>query len=270
MLSGLSFLFLSHALSTKQFLSFGWRIPFLASSVLVLLGLHVRLSITETPIFREAIQRAEPVKLPIMDVLRRYPREVFAGILLFLATFVLFYLMIVFTPSWAKVLHYPNTRILSFQLIATIFFAAATPVSVWLAEYGRRRGMIIANVAIGLFGFVFPPLFTSGVHGVFLMMIIGLTLMGLVYGAQGTLISELFATPVRYTGSSIAFSMGGVLGASATPYIAMRLASKYGLKSVGYYLTASAVLSVIGLLLIRETKDDDLNASIPEELTTTS
>src|ERR1700744_1158321 len=196
MLSGLSFLILSHALSTKQFLSFGWRIPFLASSVLVLLGLYVRLTITETPIFREALQRAEPVKVPIADVLRHYPRKVFAGILLFLATFVLFYLMIVFTPSWAKVLHYPNTRILSFQLIATIFFAAATPVSVWLAGYGRRRGMIIANVAIGLFGFFFAPLFPSGVRGVFLMMVIGLTLMGLVYRAQGTLVSELFARPV--------------------------------------------------------------------------
>jgi metabolite-proton symporter len=261
MLSGLSFLTLSHVLSTRQFLSFGWRIPFLASSVLVLLGLYVRLTIAETPIFREALQRSEPVKVPISDVLRHYPREVFAGILLFLATFVLFYLMIVFTPSWAKVLHYPSTRILSFQLIATVFFAAATPVSAWLAEYGRRKVMIIVNIAIGLFGFVFAPLFMSGVRGVFLMMLLGLTLMGLVYGAQGTLISELFATPVRYTGSSIAFSMGGVLGASATPYIAMQLATKYGLKSVGYYLTGSAVLSVIGLLLIRETKNRDLNAS---------
>jgi metabolite-proton symporter len=259
MLSGLTFLILSHALSAQQFLSFGWRIPFLASSVLVLLGLYVRLTITETPIFREAVRRAEPVRIPILDVLRHYPREVFAGILLFLATFVLFYLMIVFTPSWAKVLHYPNTRILSFQLIATIFFAAATPLSAWLAEFSRRRVMIVANIAIGLFGFAFAPLFTSGIRGVFSMMIIGLILMGLVYGAQGTLISELFPTPVRYTGSSIAFSMGGVLGASATPYIAMQLATKYGLKYVGYYLTAAAILSVIGLLLIPETRDQDLN-----------
>jgi metabolite-proton symporter len=261
MLSGLSFLILSRALSTQQFLSFGWRIPFLASSVLVLLGLYVRLTITETPIFREAVRRAEPVKMPILDVLRHYPREVFAGILLFLATFVLFYLMIVFTPSWAKVLHYPNTRILSFQLIATIFFAAATPLSAWLAEFSRRKVMIASNIAIGLFGFAFAPLFTSGIRGAVLMMIIGLTLMGLVYGAQGTLISELFPTAVRYTGSSITFSMGGVLGASATPYIAMQLATRYGLKYVGYYLTAAAALSVVGLLLIRETKDEDLNAT---------
>jgi MFS family permease len=101
------------------------------------------------------------------------------------------------------------------------------------------------------------------------MMIIGLTLMGLVYGAQGTLISELFPTPVRYTGSSLAFSMGGVLGASATPYIAMQLATKYGLRSVGYYLTASAVLSIVGLLLIRETKDQDLNAATAVKVTAT-
>ncbi|HTW47995.1 MAG TPA: MFS transporter [Acidobacteriaceae bacterium] len=267
MLSGVSFLILSRALSNQQFLSFGWRIPFLASSVLVLLGLYVRLTITETPIFREAAERGEPVKVPLLDVLRHYPREVFAGILLFLATFVLFYLMIVFTPAWAKALHYPSTRILSFQLIATILFAAATPLSAWLAEYGRRRAMILFNVAIGIFGFAFAPLFTSGVRGTFLMMLIGLTLMGLVYGAQGTLISELFPTSVRYTGSSIAFSMGGVLGASATPYIAMQLATKYGLKYVGYYLTAAAVLSVIGLLLIRETKDEDLNTTIATVVT---
>jgi MFS family permease len=121
--------------------------------------------------------------------------------------------------------------------------------------------MIASNIAIGLFGFAFAPLFTSGIRGAVLMMIIGLTLMGLVYGAQGTLISELFPTPVRYTGSSITFSMGGVLGASATPYIAMQLATRYGLKYVGYYLTAAAALSVVGLLLIRETKDEDLNAT---------
>ena len=267
MLSGVSFLILSRVLTNQQFLSFGWRIPFLASSVLVLLGLYVRLTISETPIFREAAKRGEPVKVPIFDLLRNYPREVFAGVLLFLATFVLFYLMIVFTPAWAKILHYSSTRILSFQLIATILFAAATPLSAWLAGYGRRRAMILFNVAIGVFGFAFAPLFTSGVRGAFLMMIIGLTLMGLVYGAQGTLISELFPTSVRYTGSSIAFSMGGVLGASATPYIAMQLATRYGLKYVGYYLTAAAMLSVIGLLLIRETKDEDLNSTMAPVVT---
>jgi MFS family permease len=261
MLSGIAFLLLSRGLSSQQFLSFGWRLPFLASSVLVLLGLYVRLTITETPVFREALRRAEPVKAPMLEVIRGYPRELISGILLFLATFVLFYLMIVFTPSWAKTLHYPSTRILTFQLIATVLFAAMTPVSAWLAEYGRRKFMIIWNLGIAVFGFAFAPLFNSGLRGALLVLTIGLALMGLVYGPQGTLISELFPTRVRYTGSSIAFSMGGVLGASATPYIATELATKHGLQYVGYYLTGSAVLSVIGLLLIRETKDEELNAA---------
>jgi len=87
---------------------------------------------------------------------------------------------------------------------------------------------------------------------------VGLALMGMTFGPLGTVVSELFPTPVRYTGSSLAFSMAGILGASLAPYIAMWLARNYGLQYVGYYLTVSAVLTFVGLLMIRETKDDDL------------
>jgi metabolite-proton symporter len=262
LLSGSVFLLLSRFLTQKQFLAFGWRLPFLASALLVLLGLYVRLTLTETPVFAESMRRSEPVKLPLFDVFHRNSRELFAGILVCLATFVLFYLMIVFALSWGtKALHYSNSRFLSLQLLATVFFAAAIPISAWLAEYGRRRVMIIVTLAIGAFGFAFEPLFTSGLGGAFLMMGIGLSLMGITYGPLGTLVSELFPTPVRYTGSSLAFSTAGILGASAAPYIATKLATKYGLKAVGYYLTASAVLTLVGLFLIRETKDEDLNAT---------
>lgn len=268
LLSGSVFLVLSHFLTQKQFLEFGWRLPFLASAVLVLLGLYVRLTLTETPVFSESLRRAEPVQLPLLDVFRRNPRELFAGILVCLATFVLFYLMIVFALSWGtKQLHYSNSRFLTLQLFATAFFAAAIPISAWLAEYGRRRIMILVSIAIAAFGFAFEPLFTSGIGGAFLMISIGLTLMGITYGPLGTLVSELFPTPVRYTGSSLAFSTAGILGASAAPYIATKLAIKYGLHAVGYYLTASALLTIIGLLLIHETKDEDLNSEVPEKLT---
>jgi metabolite-proton symporter len=262
LLSGSVFLLLSRFLTQKQFLAFGWRLPFLASALLVLLGLYVRLTLTETPVFAESMRRSEPVKLPLFDVFHRNSRELFAGILVCLATFVLFYLMIVFALSWGtKALQYSNSRFLTLQLLATVFFAAAIPISAWLAEYGRRRVMIIVTLAIAAFGFAFEPLFTSGLGGAFLMMSIGLSLMGITYGPLGTLVSELFPTPVRYTGSSLAFSTAGILGASAAPYIATKLATKYGLKAVGYYLTASAVLTLVGLFLIRETKDEDLNAT---------
>jgi MFS family permease len=95
------------------------------------------------------------------------------------------------------------------------------------------------------------------------MMALGLALMGLTYGPLGTVISELFPTPVRYTGSSLAFSLGGILGASLAPTIATSLARNHGLPWVGYYLTTSAVISFLGLLLIRETRHDDLTEAAP-------
>ncbi len=272
LLSGLVFLALSRFLTQKQFLSFGWRLPFLASALLVLLGLYVRLTLTETPVFAESLRRAEPVKLPLLDVFRRNPREFLAGILVCLTTFVLVYLMVVFALSWGtKALHYSNSRFLTLQLVATLFFAATIPISAWLAEYGRRRLMIVVTIAIAAFGFAVEPLFTSGLGGAFLMMSIGFSLMGMTYGPLGTLVSELFPTPVRYTGSSLAFSIAGIFGASATPYIATKLAIRYGLHAVGYYLTISALLTLVGLLLIRETKDEDLNAApVTEKLTVTT
>jgi len=116
-------------------------------------------------------------------------------------------------------------------------------------------------LAIGVFGLVMAPMFRAGTFGAVLTMAVGLSLMGLTYGPLGTVLSELFPTPVRYTGSSLSFNFAGILGASLAPYIATWLAKNYGLQYVGYYLSASAILTLIGLLLIRETKDDDLAAS---------
>ena len=120
--------------------------------------------------------------------------------------------------------------------------------------------MLWITVSIGIFGLIMAPMFTAGTTGAVVMMALGLSLMGFTYGPLGTVISELFPTPVRYTGSSLAFNFAGILGASLAPYIATWLAKTYGLPYVGYYLSTSAVLTIVGLLLIRETKDDDLAA----------
>jgi metabolite-proton symporter len=262
LLSGGTFLLLSRWLTDKQFFTFGWRLPFLASAVLVLLGLYVRLTITETPVFQASLQRAEQVGVPILTVLRRHTRALVAGILVSLATFVLFYLMTVFALSWGTTaLHYSRGTFLLMQLFGILFFALTIPISALLAERGRRPVMFAATALIGLFGFVFAPLFTAGTTGAVVMLALGLALMGFTYGPLGTVVSELFPTPVRYTGSSLAFSMAGILGASLAPYIATWLAKTYGLPYVGYYLTASAILTFLGLLLIRETKNADLTGS---------
>ncbi|WP_047492636.1 MFS transporter [Terriglobus sp. TAA 43] len=257
------FLVLSKWLTPAQFLSFGWRLPFLASGVLVLLGLYVRLTITETPVFAESMARREAQRVPILSVLKNHFGTVIAGILTSLSAFVAFYLMIVFTLTWATTaLGYSKPDFLRMQLVGVLFFALAIPVAALLAEKGRKPVMIAINVAIGAYGFAFAPLFQAGHGGAQLMLILGLTLMGLVYGPLGTVLSELFPTPVRYTGSSLAFSIAGIVGASLAPYIALWLAKHYGLKYVGYYLTSSAVLTMIGLLAIRETKHSDMAAAV--------
>src|ERR1700729_3326396 len=261
-LSGGVFLLLSHWLTDKQFFAFGWRLPFLSSAVLVFLGLYVRLTITETPVFREALNRGQQVKLPMLAVFRDHTRALIAGISVSLATFVLFYLMTVFALSWGtSALHYSRGKFLLMQLFDILFFALTIPLSAVLAERGRRRVMIGVSLGIAIFGLFLAPLFVAGTTGALLMMAIGLALMGVTYGPLGTVISELFPTKVRYTGSSLAFSFAGILGASLAPYIATWLAKTYGLQYVGYYLTAAAVLTLLGLLSIRETKDDDLATS---------
>lgn len=260
-LSGGVFLLLSSCLTNRQFLSFGWRIPFLASAVLVFLGLWVRLTLTETPVFQQALHEGEAQRLPMMTLFRSHSKALAAGILVCLSTFVIFYLLTVFALSWGTTaLGYGRSEFLLIQLLAVVFFALTIPVSSFIAERGRRRTMLWVTVAIGVFGLVMGPMFTAGLGGALAMMVVGMALTGLTYGPLGTVISELFPTRVRYTGSSLAFSLAGILGASLAPYIAVWLARNWGLQYVGYYLTLSAVLTFLGLLWIRETKDDDLAA----------
>jgi metabolite-proton symporter len=268
LLSGSAFLALSRLLTDRQFFAYGWRLPFLASSALVLVGLYVRLTITETPIFEQALKRGEQLRFPMLTVVRHHARAVIAGVLVCLATFVLFYLMIVFTLSWGTTaLHYSRAEFLLIQLGAILFFAAAIPISAVLAERGRRKVMFSITVAIGLFGLVLAPMFAAGTAGAIATLVLGLTLMGFTYGPLGTVLSELFPTPVRYTGSSLAFSLAGIVGASMAPYIATWLAKTYGLQYVGYYLSSSALLTLVGLAMIRETSGDDLaKAQQPEPL----
>jgi metabolite-proton symporter len=257
--SGGVFLLLSERLTNDQFFAYGWRIPFLASAALVLVGLYVRLTISETPVFREALIREERVRLPMVVVFRSYPGTLVMGILSSLATFVLFYLMTVFALSWGTTaLRYSRATFLLIQLVGIVFFAVTIPISAILAERGRRRTLLWVTAGIGAFGLVLAPMLSSGLTGATLAMIIGLSLMGLTYGPLGTTLSELFPTSVRYTGSSLTFNLAGIFGASLAPYVATYLATNYGLQYVGYYLTGAAILTMIGLLATRETRDQSL------------
>jgi metabolite-proton symporter len=258
--SGGVFLALSTWLDDDQFFRFGWRLPFLASAALVIIGLYVRLTITETPVFQQSVARSGRVAVPMLAVFQHHAGTLVAGVLVSLATFVLFYLMTVFTLSWGTTaLHYGRERFLIMQLAGIVCFAITIPIAARLAEGGRRTTMLWVSVLIALFGLVMAPLFAAGTVGALLTLCVGLALMGLTYGPLGTILSELFPTAVRYTGSSLTFNLAGIFGASLAPYIATWLATNYGLQYVGYYLTASALLTIVGLLATRETKDADLS-----------
>ena len=252
-LSGGIFLLLSETMTDEQFFSYGWRIPFLASALLVIVGLYVRLKITETPDFQKVIDKNEVVKLPVATVFRQHGRMLFLGTIIALATFVLFYLMTVFALSWGTTkLGFTRKEFLVVQLFAVLFFALTIPFSAVLADRrGRRSTLIWVSVAIAIFGLVLAPMFGSGVTWeVTVFMAVGLGLMGMTYGPLGTMLSELFPPEVRYTGASLTFNLAGILGASLAPYIATWLATNYGLQYVGYYLSLAAVLTLGALLMV--------------------
>lgn len=252
-LSGGTFLLLGQFMPDEAFFAWGWRIPFLASALLVVVGLYVRLKITETPDFQKVIDRNERVKVPALTVLREHRRELVLGTLVALATFVVFYLMTVFALSWGTArLGFSRQAFLTLQLVAVVFFALTIPPSALLADrYGRRTAMILVSVAIAVFGLLFGPLFGAGtLASAAVFMIAGMCLVGFTYGPLGTLLAELFPPAVRYTGASLTFNFAGILGASLAPYIATWLATNHGLAWVGYYLTAAALLSLLALLMV--------------------
>ncbi len=252
-LSTLVFVILTAVLSEEQFFSWGWRVPFIASALLVFVGLYVRLQITETPAFQAAIDKEERVKVPLVTVFREHGRTLLLATLMATTTFVVFYLMTVFTLSWGTTqLGFERQQFLIMQIIGVLFFAAMIPFSAVVADrLGRIRMLIYATLAIMLFGLAFGPLFAAGgTFMVTLLLCLGLACMGLTYGPLGTALSEQFPTAVRYTGASMAFNLAGILGGSLAPYIATWLAVNFGIAAVGYYLVAAGALTLGALLII--------------------
>ena len=251
--SGGTFLLLSDTLTNEEFFDYGWRIPFIASAALVVVGFYIRLKITETPSFLNTIETKKQVKIPLIILLKSYRRELVFGTLAAVTTFVLFYLMTVFALSWATTdLGYSRRDILLIQLFSVLFFGVSIPVSAVLADkFGRRFVLIVISIAIAVFGLFFSVLLVSGnTILITLFLSLGMALMGLTYGPLGTFLSELFPTEVRYSGTSIAFNFAGIIGAAFAPMIAIWIAKNYGLTYVGFYLSAAAILTLVSLLLI--------------------
>jgi metabolite-proton symporter len=248
--SGLFWLLLQ-VISKDALLSWGWRVPFLASTVLIVIGLWVRFSITETPAFKKAMEAHERVEVPIAALFRNHKRSIVLGTFVALATFVLFYIGSAYLLSYnTKILQMPLLQALEVQLVGAIVFGLFIPIAGKFGDrIGRRQLLIGVTVAIALFSFLLPALMTNGIGLIFVFSAASMALMGVTYGLIGTALAAPFPTAVRYTGSSITFNLAGIFGASLAPYAATWLQASYGMWAVGLYLGLAAVITLICILL---------------------
>ena len=258
------FLLLGLALSPEDYVAWGWRLPFLASAILVAVGLWVRLRLAETPAFAAALAEAPPPRVPLADVLRDYPREVIGGIFGVVACFAIFYITTAFALGYGTTtLGYPRETFLAVQLGSILFMAVGIVFSGALSDrFDERRVLMAGCAGAGLIGFLLAPMMGSGslmMTGLFLSG--ALVFMGMTYGPLGAWLPGLFPARVRYTGSSIAFNVGGILGGALTPIVAQALATRGGLETVGYYLSATALISFLALLALRKTAPSDAPAT---------
>ncbi|HVJ35693.1 MAG TPA: MFS transporter [Terriglobia bacterium] len=255
------FLVLLSLLSDEQFKSWGWRLPFLASAALVLVGLYVRMSLTETPAFARAMAAAQPVAVPLATVVARHWRPLLQGSLSIVVCYTVFYISTVFALSYGvSTLHIPRNAFLELLCGAILFMALATPIAAICADrFGRRPVLLVGAFVTFLSGFLLPvALSNGGMLVLFGFLALQLFLMGVTFAPLGALLPELFPTRLRYTGASLAYNLGGILGASLAPYIAQRLVVAGGLAWVGYYLSAAAVISFVSIFSMHETMREDL------------
>lgn len=257
-----------------NFLVWGWRIPFIASIVMVAVGLYVRFKLEETPVFKQALEKDEKVKTPLTEAFKVAWWPMIQGAFIMLATYVLFYLMTAWILSFGigKVekggLGIAYREFLVIQLITILFFAAMVPVSGWLADkYGRRSSQLVITGVIIIFGLSFGFLMDPSIVGtgedantgrIVLFMAIGMTLMGLTFGSMSAYLPELFPTNVRYTASGISYNVASILGAALTPYAAVWLNANGGVGAVGLYLAGAGLLTLIFMAITHETRDVDL------------
>lgn len=263
--ANLGFLGLALTLSPEAFQSWGWRVPFLASALLVGVGLYVRLKLTETPVFQAALARAAPERVPLALIFTRHLRATVLGTLAMVSCYAVFYLSTVFALSYGTTtLGFTRPTFLLFECIAVVFMALAIPVSGWAADaYGRRPVLLTGLAFTAGLGVLLGPMLGSGEGPLVLgFLCLGLLAMGWLFGPMGALLPELFPTRVRYTGASVSYNLAGILGASAAPYLAQQLVARGGIGWVGLYLAIAAAISFVAVWMMQETGRGEIDADL--------
>ncbi|MET1035094.1 MAG: MFS transporter [Arthrobacter sp.] len=290
-IANLIFVGLQLSLTPEEFLAWGWRVPFILSAVLVIVGLYIRLKLVESVSFQNVVKQDKVAKSPLKDTFKYHWRPVVAGTFIMFATYVLFYLMTSFTLTYGTAASDPavaaaaaekagktfdaasfvpglgiaRTEFLWMLILGVVFFGIFTVVSGPLAErYGRRKFLMVVTVGILLFGASWTLMFGPGKGAAMAGLIIGFTLMGLTFGPMAAILPELFPANVRYTGSAIAYNLSSVIGAAPASFVAIALWQAGGGNTVwvGIYLAGAAVLTLIALWMTAETRDRDYENNV--------
>ncbi|WP_420868081.1 MFS transporter [Bifidobacterium simiarum] len=253
-------------------LAWGWRVPFLLSAILVIIGLVVRVHMEETPIFRMAQEKKQVVKAPIVEVFRKSWKQVLQATFLVAVTYTLFYTLATWSLAWGTKaqgeggggLGFTNQEYLLMLMIAICVFAAFIVISCVNADkFGRKRVIITSSVLLVVFAVLFPFLLNGNIVGTrnfvanMAFLCIGFALMGTAFGPIGAFLPELFDANVRYSGSGIGYNLAAIVGAAFVPTIATWLSSHFGVHSVGLYLGVMALCCLVAVLSCHETKDVD-------------
>lgn len=267
-----AFFAVSTLFGPKALQEWAWRLPFLASVLMVAVGLYMRLTLHESHVFREAEHRKQTVNAPVKEVVVHYWKPILQGTFIMTATYVLFYILTAFVQVFSKSpavlsaaghlmgLGIPANTFTGFLMIGAVVFGIFTSISGVAADrIGRRRWLVWVTVAIIIFGLLMPSmLYVATPAAVLAFVVLGMALMGCTFGPMAALLPELFPTKVRYSGASLAYNFSAIVGASVATVVAIELNAYYGLAGVGGYLVFNGVLSLLALLSIHETKDESL------------
>lgn len=252
-------LLLDSNLSQEQMISFGWRIPFLCSAVLVAIGLYVRARMSETPVFRKASEEKRTSKHPLTDLLP-YTKEVLLGTVAMGITYTLFYVLGTWSLSYGvKGLGFTQSEYLLMQMCSVVFFAIFIVVScVYADKVGRKKVLFVVTAGTLVFSFFTPLLLVHSAAHIMIFLCVGFVLMGGLFGPCGAYLPELFPVHVRYSGAGLSYNLAAIFGGAFAPTIAQALvSSKFGVAGVGWYMAIMAALALLALFLIKESKDKD-------------
>jgi MFS family permease len=252
-----TYLTTAKTMSSAQFAEWGWRIPFLASAVMVAIGLYVRLRLEETAEFKAADPR-DAHRVPLFEVARKQPREIALAAGSITALFAFFHTGATYLTAYAtRELHLVRTDVLTIGIVGGLSLSLGTIVGAVLADRVGRRAMVLGcSIVLVPFAFVLFPLIDSATNATFAVgMCLTLALVGLAYGPVGSHLPELFEARYRYTGAGLAYSLGGLVGGGMTPLLADRLSDRYGSNGITWYLFVLAVVALGCVYCLRETRD---------------